>query len=190
MSPRIEAKGGHISGLNSVPRALIAAVSISLVVFLYDRALVPLYGSGPTTYLLQEIVLATIAVAEFIPSSSSPNWICLPALCLSLAPNATYWVAVTTSRRGNPIQGTLITHLAVLAPLILSLTTLAFKSNVSVLVYACLALTGFNQGDSTQPHWVRWLVYLFGPDVRVTYRSRSGAASNALGKSVLSQQRF
>ena len=140
MSPRTEAKGVQISGLNHVPRALIAAASISLVVFLYDRALVPLYGSGPTTYLLQEIILASIVVAEFIPSSPSPTWICLPAVCLSLAPNATYWVAVITSRRGNPVQGTVITHLAVLAPLLLSLTTLALKSNVSasLLCLPCL----------------------------------------------------
>jgi len=135
MSPRTGAKGEHNPGLNPVLRTLVAAASISLVVFLYERALVPLYGSGPTTFLLQEIILATILVAEFIPSSSSPTWFYLPALCLSLAPNTIYWVAVTTSRRGNPIQGTVITHLAVLAPLLLSVTTLALKSNVSVPVF-------------------------------------------------------
>ncbi|KAF5333504.1 hypothetical protein D9611_002580 [Ephemerocybe angulata] len=92
---------------------------LSLVIFIYQRALVPLYGSGPTDEHLNKFVIAGALLAAVNPIHLQPwlNWL-LIALALSVAPNATYWVAVWTGRQHNVILGTLKTHAYVLLPLV------------------------------------------------------------------------
>jgi hypothetical protein len=62
------------------------------------------------------------------------------ALSLSLAPKATYWVAVWTSRRKDPVWGPAVTHITVLAPLIFILTTVVVElaDAVSTELYGTL----------------------------------------------------
>ncbi|KAG5654629.1 hypothetical protein H0H81_011604 [Sphagnurus paluster] len=104
--------------------ALFGLVSISLVLFTYERGLTPLYGSGPTTHLLNKTILATVVLAALNPISVHPARLWLyTALDLAIAPNATYWVAVWTSRMKDPVVGPAITHASVLAPLVFFLTT-------------------------------------------------------------------
>jgi hypothetical protein len=100
-------------------QVVIGICSLSLLLFAYERALTPLYGSGPTNYTLNRVVSATSLAAAVHPSriSSTHIWMCA-AIGLSLAPNATYWVAVWTARRKDPVWGPTITHLVVLAPLV------------------------------------------------------------------------
>jgi hypothetical protein len=113
------------------PGAVVGLLPVSLVLFAYERALIPLYGSGPTKYTLNSVVLITFFAAAVQPFRISTTWIWLcAALGSSLAPNATYWVAVWTSRRRDPIWGPTLTHIAVLAPLIFIWTTCAVEGGV------------------------------------------------------------
>jgi hypothetical protein len=105
-------------------KAALGLLPISLILFTYERALLPLYGSGPTNYTLSKVILTTSLAAAVHPFriSTIKLWL-YAALGLSLAPNATYWVAVWTSRRNNPVWGPTITHVVVLVPLIFSWTS-------------------------------------------------------------------
>jgi hypothetical protein len=137
-------RGQTKAGAKATPRqrplvniigAVTSFISIPLVVFVYRRALVPLYGSGPTSTLLQEISFLGVANAAILPVFSISNSaLLLPALFLSLAPKATYMVAVMTSRRGDPVKGPIITHTVVLLPLISSLAAAVMDKGVSHII--------------------------------------------------------
>ncbi|KAJ7752763.1 spermidine synthase [Mycena maculata] len=105
-------------------------VALSLVLFVYERALIPLYGSGPTTYTLNSAVVSATLVAAAHPFKVSYTPTLLVAGSLfSAAPLATYWVAVWTARWARPILGPLVTHFVVLAPLFSVLTTFVTEIN-------------------------------------------------------------
>jgi hypothetical protein len=100
-------------------RVFVALLPLSLILFAYERALTPLYGSGPTNHTLSRVAVNASLAAAVHPFRISPTQIWLfAALGLTLAPNATYWVAVWTARRKDPVWGPTITHLVVLTPLI------------------------------------------------------------------------
>lgn len=105
-----------LAALGSVSLSL----PLSLVLFLYQRALIPLYGSVPTNRLLDRIVLATILVTSIQPFRISRSLkSLLGAVILLFAPNALYWVPVLTARSWkDPTWGPTLTHLLVLAPLV------------------------------------------------------------------------
>ena len=107
-----------------VAGVLKVALPLSLVIFTYEREITPLYGAGPTSYLLDKILLAAILLSAIQPFRI-PKQIkfLLVALALTFAPNATYWVAAWTARRKNPGWGPAITHASVLGPLSFLLTT-------------------------------------------------------------------
>ena len=107
-----------------VAGVLKVALPLSLVIFIYDREITPLYGAGPTSLLLDKILLAAILLSAIQPFRI-PKQIrfLLAALALTFAPNATYWVAAWTARRTNPVWGPAITHAFVLGPLSFLLAT-------------------------------------------------------------------
>lgn len=112
----------QFTSLNSLKKngyIVAIVVPLSLVLYAYERALVPLYASGPTNAYLNSFVAAAIVVAAVNPVGipHSLNWL-LIATGLSLAPNANYWVAVWTGRYGNAVTGVSVTHATVLAPLV------------------------------------------------------------------------
>jgi hypothetical protein len=134
MAPKTTAKHNQVPSTPIILQTtnMVATVlPTSLIVFAYERALVPLYGSGPTTLLLNKAVLAAILLAAIHPFKIHPsrNWL-YAALSLSLAPNATYWVAVLTSRRKYPVLGPALTHAVVLVPLMFILATIAVDTDV------------------------------------------------------------
>ncbi|KAJ7498664.1 spermidine synthase [Mycena latifolia] len=99
-------------------------VALSLVLFVYERALIPLYGSGPTTYTLNSAVICAALVAGAHPLKvSQTRTVLFAGFLFSVAPLATYWVAVWTSRWNSPVLGPILTHFAVLVPLLSVLTT-------------------------------------------------------------------
>ncbi|KAG6842028.1 hypothetical protein C0991_003554 [Blastosporella zonata] len=112
--------------------AIVGLVAISLVLFVYQRALIPIYATGPTTYLLNPVLAAAMLLAALHPVniSTSTNWL-YTALVLAAAPKATYWVSVWTSRKKDPVWGPLITHATVLAPMIFLLTTSVAKAQLT-----------------------------------------------------------
>lgn len=121
--------------IEATKAAVTSIVPLSLVLFAYERGLVPLYGSGPTTNLLGTIILGAVAIAAVQPFkvSTAGNWL-LAGMALSAAPNAAYWVAVLSSRRKDPVWGPIFTHAVVLVPLILVISTLATQPEVNTIV--------------------------------------------------------
>ncbi|KAJ7653477.1 spermidine synthase [Mycena rosella] len=106
-------------------------VALSLVLFVYERALIPLYGSGPTTYTLNSAVICATLVAAAHPLEV--RWtrtLLFAGVLFSAAPLATYWVAVWTSRRDSPILGPILTHFSVLVPLLSVLASFAAEINL------------------------------------------------------------
>ncbi|KIM46329.1 hypothetical protein M413DRAFT_441412 [Hebeloma cylindrosporum] len=105
-------------------RLISVIVPLSLIIFTHEREMIPLYGSGPTSYLLDKIVFAAAIASAIHPIrvSLSRNLL-YSGIALSLAPNATYWIAVWTSRRKDPLFGPALTHTFALGPLVFLLTT-------------------------------------------------------------------
>jgi hypothetical protein len=103
---------------------LAVALPLSLTIFTYVREIVPLYGLEPTTMLLEPVIFGAILFSSVqpFPIPMKTNLI-LTAVSFTLAPNASYWIAVWTARRKDPVWGPAITHAFVLAPLTFFLTT-------------------------------------------------------------------
>lgn len=109
-------------------RGACGVLSLSLVLFTHQRGLTPLYGSGPTSYSLYRIAFAAILASSIHPFRTSLRQKSLcAALFLTLAPNATYWIAVWSSRWKDPVWGPAFTHATVLGPLAFVLTTFVVK---------------------------------------------------------------
>ncbi|KAF8913768.1 spermine/spermidine synthase [Gymnopilus junonius] len=107
---------------------------LSFVIFTHQRELIPLYGSGPTLYLLDRITFAAVILSAIVPLHvSSKRNLLYAALALTLAPNATYWIAVWTARWKYPILGPAITHAVTLGPLAFLLTTFVLTIGTSVV---------------------------------------------------------
>ena len=103
---------------------LAVALPLSLTIFTYVREIVPLYGLKPTTLLLEAVTFGAILFSSVqpFPIPLKTNLL-LAAIAFTLAPNATYWIAVWTARRKDPLWGPAITHALVLAPLTFFLST-------------------------------------------------------------------
>jgi hypothetical protein len=117
-------------------------VPLSLIIFTHEREIIPLYGSGPTSYLLDKIIFAAVIASAIQPIcvSLSRNLL-YSAIALTLAPNATYWIAVWTSRRKDPLFGPALTHTFALGPLVFLLTTfVAEMEDMHVSIYCCFAI--------------------------------------------------
>lgn len=110
---------------NTVEVGITALAPISLILFAHQRALNPLYGSYPTSYSFDTVVSVGIALSVLKPFrlKKSWNWLTI-ALVLSIAPNASYWIAVWMARGRWPIMGPALTHAVVVAPLVFLFTDL------------------------------------------------------------------
>ncbi|KAJ7682521.1 spermidine synthase [Mycena polygramma] len=105
-------------------------VALALVHFVYERALIPVYASGPTTYTLNPaVIFATLVAAAHPFKVSKTRTLLLGGFLFALAPLATYWIAVWTARWGKPIVGPLVTHFVVLVPLLSTLATFVVEIN-------------------------------------------------------------
>ena len=123
-------------------RLISVIVPLSLIIFTHEREIIPLYGSGPTSYLLDKIVFAaTIASATHPVCVSLSRNLLYSAIALTLAPNTAYWIAVWTSRRKDPLFGPALTHTFALGPLVFLLTTfVAEMEDIDVSTYSCFAI--------------------------------------------------
>ncbi|KAK0206700.1 spermidine synthase [Desarmillaria ectypa] len=111
----------HLQHLTNV---VVSIFPLSLVVFIYERALVPIYGSVPTNYLLDKILVAALVISAVQPFTLSLSQKAFFfALLFAAAPNATYWVAVWSARSRNPVWGPAVTHVVVLVPMVVSLSS-------------------------------------------------------------------
>jgi hypothetical protein len=110
--------------LRTAACAISTVLPLSLVIFTHQRELIPLYGSGPTSCSLYKIAFLVIVASSIQPFRTSLGRNSLyAALSLTLAPNATYWIAVWSSRWKNPVWGPAFTHATALGPLVFVLTT-------------------------------------------------------------------
>lgn len=108
---------------------VVVASTLSITTFAHRRSLIPLYGSGPTAYLLNSTVLAAVLASSALPINISlKRNLLYAAIACSLAPNATYWIGVWTSRERWPLLGPAITHTTALGPLAFILTTFVVQS--------------------------------------------------------------
>jgi hypothetical protein len=123
--------------LFSVVKASFTAVTpLSLILFTHHRALVPLYGSYPTSYSFDTVVVVSIMVSFFIPFGwrKGPRWLAI-ALVSSAAPHASYWVAVWMARLRQPVAGPALTHAVVITPLIFLFTSPVAQVGKLLLTY-------------------------------------------------------
>ncbi|KAJ7228376.1 spermidine synthase [Mycena pura] len=110
---------------------LTVLLVLSLVLFVYQRAIIPIYGIAPSTYTLNSVVAAASLVAAAHPFRVSRLRLLLSAgFVFSAAPLATYWVAVRTARWHRPILGPLLTHFVVLVPLLSVLASFVVETNL------------------------------------------------------------
>jgi hypothetical protein len=138
-------------------------MTLSLVLFIYERALIPVYGSGPTTYTLKSAtIIATLSTAAHPFKLSLIRNSLLAALLFSSAPLATYWVAVFTSRWNRPILGPILTHFVVLVPLLSVLTAFVGENNVRVSsTLLCESGNEFiSEAAHAQSYWVSFTQWI------------------------------
>ncbi|KIK67828.1 hypothetical protein GYMLUDRAFT_36606 [Collybiopsis luxurians FD-317 M1] len=105
---------------------LLLAVSLSLILFTYERAMVPMYASVPTKLHLPHFALSTLILPHILQfwSKARPiskwKWV-VAGSALALAPNATYWAAIWTARLKDPYWGPAVVHFTVLVPLVFAI---------------------------------------------------------------------
>src|SRR5882672_11448280 len=89
---------------------LTVALPLSLTIFTYVREIVPLYGLRPTTSHLEAVIFGAVffSSAQPFPIPKTTKLI-LAAIAFTLAPNATYWIAVWTARRKDFVWGPAVT---------------------------------------------------------------------------------
>jgi hypothetical protein len=123
--------GGPLGVASRLGVNLTVLVASSLVLFVYERALIPVYGSGPSTYTLKSAaLLATLAAATHPFKVSQTRTLLFGGFLFAVAPLGTYWVAVRTARWDKPIVGPIVTHSVVLIPLLCALATFVAEINV------------------------------------------------------------
>ncbi|KAL1761582.1 S-adenosyl-L-methionine-dependent methyltransferase [Schizophyllum commune] len=107
-------------------------VTLSLVVFLYERALTPIFAYGPTTAALNQAVIGGLLAASLQPwKMTSRAWLNYIVLVYGIAPKATYYVPVWLARwKKDPVAAPHMTHMAVLNPLILVLASAIMQAVV------------------------------------------------------------
>nr|GAT53057.1 spermidine synthase [Mycena chlorophos] len=150
-----------VSLISHVAASLLA---LSLVLFIYRRDITPIYGSAPTTYALNSVVLSASLVPAVLQYSRRN--LLAAAFVASLAPLSTYWVAAWTARWDMPIVGPLVTHLGTIWPFTALLASLVPQS--SAVVRVLLGLVSCTGAIVLSDVWerVEWLwnlsaTYLF-----------------------------
>jgi len=121
---------------------LLVLAPISLFIFTYERALTPLYGLGPVQQHLNKFVVAGAMLAAINPLHFKPwiNWL-VAGVALTIAPNATYWVAVFTGREHNSLFGVLKTHAAVALPIVFAMSGPVMRALDAVGPFPSLSLS-------------------------------------------------
>jgi len=107
------------------------SVGISLFTAAYERAVDPLFGSAATAKYMSYVVHGSTGLALILPGLS--HSLLLPSLAtlVQVAPHTSYWISVFAARNGDPVLGPLVTHVAVLAPVIYLAVSLATSIDVS-----------------------------------------------------------
>uniref|UniRef100_D8PS35 PABS domain-containing protein n=1 Tax=Schizophyllum commune (strain H4-8 / FGSC 9210) TaxID=578458 RepID=D8PS35_SCHCM len=107
-------------------------VTLSLVVFLYERALTPIFAYGPTTAALNQAVIGGLLAASLQPwKMTSRAWLNYIVFVYGIAPKATYYVPVWLARwKKDPVAAPHMSHMAVLNPLILVLASAIMQAVV------------------------------------------------------------
>lgn len=95
---------------------ILTLIGVSIATYAYDRSLIPLYGTAPVQYHLNKVVWLVAIAATTVPSL--PVWPCVlvGGALLCAMPKTAYYAAVYTGRMGDPVWGPVMTHLAVIGP--------------------------------------------------------------------------
>ncbi len=113
--------------LTTLKLGITALVPLSLVLFTQQRMLNPLYGSYLNLYSLKAVVPVAAFVSVLNPFGGNKEWNWLVGgLLLSIAPNASYWMAVWGGRQRWLTLGPILAHVIV-APLTLIFTEIVIQ---------------------------------------------------------------
>ncbi|KAJ4479319.1 spermidine synthase [Lentinula aciculospora] len=109
------------------------ALALSLILFTYERAVIPIYASVPTRLYLPHLTLLALTTPHLQPfrylrSLLQWKWF-VAGLALALAPNATYWVAIWTARWKDPYFGPAVLHAVVFVPLVSAIANCTVSHN-------------------------------------------------------------
>ncbi|KAJ3722496.1 spermidine synthase [Lentinula raphanica] len=121
------------------------SIPLSLVLFTYERAVIPIYALVPTKLYLPHFTLLALAVPHLPPFRSLSKlsqwkWYVL-GLALALAPNATYYAGIWTARRKDPYLGPAVLHAMVLVPLVAAISNCALSVKaVPKLTYSVMSI--------------------------------------------------
>lgn len=139
MSESLRSPGGSQGLLpKTFSNALSLAVTLSLVLFTYERAVIPIYASVPTRLYLPHFALLALTIPHFQPFKHPRRllqwkWF-VAGLALALAPNAMYWVAIWTARWKDPYLGPVVLHAVVLVPLVSAIANCTVVSALILMV--------------------------------------------------------
>ena len=144
---------------------IVVLLGVSLATYGYNRALEPLYGTAAVEHHLNKIVWSICIAGTSLPAL--PVWpsILFTGCLLCAMPQTVYWVAVWTGRMGDPIWGPVITHFAIIAPVMYLGCSAVKKLQVRV---ACSARTSVSDSQNFRQIWTQAVF-----SVPLSKRSRS-----------------
>lgn len=129
--PTIETKATAWSSAKASLSIFAISIGISLFTAAYEKAVNPLFGSVATAKYMNYVVHGSTALGIILPKLSRSLLLPSLATLVQVAPHTSYWVSVFAARNGGPVLGPLLTHVAVLAPVIYLAVSLATSIDVS-----------------------------------------------------------
>lgn len=110
---------------------LVVLVAASLTTLGYLHAIGPLYGTAAANQNLNKVVWAACILGSLAPTLPAWPALLVGGILLAAMPWSAYWVAVLTGRMGDIIWGPVVTHLTVLAPVLVISAALVKALQVS-----------------------------------------------------------
>ncbi|TFY60680.1 hypothetical protein EVJ58_g4995 [Rhodofomes roseus] len=111
-----QAKASLLANIVGKALSVVVVLGLSLTVFAYRRSLVPLYGTAPVELHLNKVGWVACIIGSVIPLMPLQHALLALGTLLCMMPNTSYWAAVYTGRLHEAVWGSVLTHLAVIAP--------------------------------------------------------------------------
>ncbi|KAH9938638.1 uncharacterized protein B0H18DRAFT_1112769 [Fomitopsis serialis] len=111
-----QAKNALLANVIGKAISVVVVLGLSLAVFAYRRSLVPLYGTAPVEQHLSKIAWIACIIGTVVPLMPLQSAVLTLGILLCAMPNTSYWGAVYTGRLHEAVWGVILTHLAVITP--------------------------------------------------------------------------
>ncbi|KAI5119168.1 hypothetical protein M0805_008651 [Coniferiporia weirii] len=115
-----KATAAPVNGSARVVQAAASVVALSLVVFVAQELLIPLFGGVATKLYLQSGVISLVVSFAFLPYDSTfgEKQTTILSTIVCIAPPILHWLSTLTTRLGNPVIGPIFAYVPVLAPVV------------------------------------------------------------------------